>query len=502
MLWQPRPAPIGETVVSDRVRADLHLDRIIAAVAGDLDPYRLTEWLRRPLCDLDAVRYRQEVFTDLAAPQACRVFDEFAVALWRMRDLTALSTGHRHPRQRARRLLDAAAEYVSAVTRLHDELTGLPLTSRALTGWRAYVAELTAGAAFTRLATDVRAAESALREVRFAVRILDRTVEVGTYGGEPDYADTIANLFRRFGSGEPAPRSAPDRSEPDPFEMQMLDRVAELFPAPFRLLDRFAREHAEFADPGVAVFDREIHFYLRYLAVAERVTGDGRALTLPEVTAEFDRPTATAAFDMTLALKHVAERKPLVCNDVRLDDTERILVVTGPNSGGKTTFARTVGQLVYLAALGCPVPAAHARLPLPDRICTHFERADAADDRTGRLLRELTAVRDTLAVATSRSVILLNESFASTTTADGLRIGGEVLDRIAALGAITVFVTFFEGLATGPARVGLVAAVASGDPARRTYRLHRRPADSRAHAATLADRYGLTYEAVTARIAG
>ncbi|MCX4091208.1 MutS-related protein [Nocardia sp. alder85J] len=285
--------------------------------------------------------------------------------------------------------------------------------------------------------------------------------------------------------------------------MQLLDNVTALFPAPFRLLERFARDHEEFADPGVVAFDREIHFYLRYLAVAARVTGDGRAVTLPEVTAGFDRPYADAAFDLALGLKCAADRKPLVCNDFRLDDAERILVVTGPNSGGKTTFARTVGQLVYLAALGCPVPATRARLPLPDRMFTHFERADTAADRTGRLLRELTAVRDTLAAATADSMIVLNESFASTTTADGLRIGGAVLDRITALGAVAVFVTFFEGLgAHGSATVGMVATVDPDDPARRTYRLHRSDGTGQAHAATLAQRYGLTYDAVTARVIG
>ncbi|WP_336082441.1 MutS-related protein [Nocardia sp. SSK8] len=496
VIWPGDPSTVAAMIVDDATVADLRLDQVIAAVVGAPDEFGLTALMRRPVRDPDIVRYRQEVFADLADPEIRAVFDDFAAGMRRVRRRVTGAARLQHPRQQQRWQLDAAADYLDILTAMAAALPTRPLTSRALSRWRDALTEAVAGPGLAHLGEDVRATRQALATVRYSVRVLGTdTIEVGPDDSEIDYSATVSQLLARFGAGPPPPRDPqPEWPDMNQMEEQILDRVAALFPAPFARLAAFADRHAHFLDPAVVTFDRDIHFYLRYLDFAARI---GRPLTLPTVVAT--DLGAEDAFDLALAAK--LGGPPEVGNDFELSGPERVLIVTGPNQGGKTTFARMVGQLAYLTALGCPVPARAARLPLPDRLTTHFERAEQAADADGRLLAELDRVRDTLDHATANSLLILNESFSSTSTVDGVRIGRRILDKIIAAGSVAVWVTFFDELAADrPETVSMVAATAPGDPARRTFRIERRAADGNAHAVVLAERYGLTYDLVTARM--
>jgi DNA mismatch repair ATPase MutS len=206
----------------------------------------------------------------------------------------------------------------------------------------------------------------------------------------------------------------------------------------------------------------------------------------------------TGAYDLALAL--TIDPAVVVGNDLTLDAAQRQLVITGANQGGKTTFARTLGQLHHLASIGVPVPAARARLRLTDQVFTHFERGEVLADAEGRLMDDLRRLDIILRAATPASVVILNELFSSTSHADAREMGQRVLQHLADRGALTVFVTFVDELAASPAVVSLVAEVDGGEGVRRTFRMLRQPANGAAYAEVLARRYGLGYEQVVQRV--
>ena len=210
---------------------------------------------------------------------------------------------------------------------------------------------------------------------------------------------------------------------------------------------------------------------------------------------------ATGTVDLDLAAALLRRGEQVIGNDLELTGGERIAVITGPNEGGKTALARAYGQLHHLAALGLPVPGRRVRLGLCDEIFTHFERGENAGAEHGRLEDDILGMHAILSAATGRSVIVLNETFSSTTLRDAKALGGRILDRMIALGVRCVYVTFAADLAdAGPAVVGLVSRVSEDDPAIRTYRVVRRPAGGPAYADLLARRYGLDRATLAHRI--
>jgi DNA mismatch repair protein MutS len=483
---------------------DLNLDQIIAAVAGDREEHDLiTAVLLRPLHDAEAVRYRQEVFQDLEDPGLAGAVRGFAGRMSEVRAHLRQLGEMRYRHQREGWLLDAAAIYCAAVASLAGQLTSARLGSHALLAFREYVRSYVASDEFTALARDTHARKDALGKIRYCTRIRGDRVEVSRYAGEADYSAEVLSTFDRFKQGAAEDYLLQYRLQPgmNHVTAQIAELVARLFPEEFTALAEYCRQRAAFVDDGIQQASSELRFYLAYLDYIAPVRAAGLSFCYPEVSASSQEVHAAGTFDLALAHKLAMVRKPVVTNDFALVGPERIFVVTGPNQGGKTTFARTFGQLHHLAATGCPVPGSAARLFLPDRIFTHFEKEEDLTAMTGKLEDDLIRIGQILREATPASIVIMNETFASTTTRDARFLGTKLITKLIRLGALGVYVTFVDELASlGRQVVSVMSTIVPGNPAERTYQVVRKPADGLAHALAIAEKHGVTYEQLRERL--
>lgn len=495
--------PKNETVGVPDFFTDLNLDQIIDAVTAGKREYNLTPFFYTPLRNVEAIHYRHAVMQDLGDDALMAHIKTFAEKMIIVRRYLALVEKLDYNYHKKGWFLEAVLVYCEAITSLACDLSQTNLRSPGFLAFREYITHYVHSPRFESLRAEAQAVKDELSGVKYSVIVGLGKFSVRQYDEEADYSVEVEKVFEKFKQGavEDYLVKLHEASGMNHIEAKILEFVARLYPEPFAALDRFCAGHSQFVDETIRVFDREIQFYIAYLNFIAIIKRKGLPFCYPQVSAASREVHAYDTFDLALANILLSTRQQVICNDFFLEGPERIIVISGPNQGGKTTFARMFGQLHYLAFLGCPTPGRKARLFLFDQIFTHFEREEDIRNLRGKLQDDLVRLHHILAQATPNSILILNEVFASTTLKDAVFLSKEIMAKLMELDLLGVWVTFIDELSTlSEKTISMVSMVVPENPALRTFKIIRKPTDGLAYALSIAEKHRLTYQQIKERL--
>ncbi len=478
-LGQPHPAQAGDLV------DDLQLGPLLAAMAAG-DPF-LYDVARTAVltgaATVEEARYRQDVLRDCERHPGL------------MRELYDMTTAALEDRRRIHR----SSFFTSAETRLH-------MAIEVLQACLPYLRRL------HQLANEVEAScRSRGLEAFFA--ILRRELE-------PTYLAYLERelerlrfrhgvlLSARLGQGNTGVAfvlRAPDDTKRTWFHHVPIDKPTRSFTIPDRDEASFQalgalRDTAVHAASAAAtdsvdhvldfliVLRQESAFFLGCLHLAEALAGLGHEVCLPDLEEPGSpRHHGEGLYDAALVLEN---RTSAVASDLDTHGAPLVLI-TGANRGGKSTFLRAAGIAVLLARSGAYVPATRYQVPLYRSVHTHFRREEDETLTSGKFDDELSRMATTADRLSPGSLLLSNESFSSTNEREGSQIAEDVLTGLADAGVQVVMVTHLyelaHHLAGGPIPVTSLRAERTPEGTR-TYRIVPGHPEASVHARDLYQR--------------
>ena len=476
---------------------DLNLDRVIDRLLGDWGKGIKKYYGYLPRTQKE-VSYRQAVYTDVkkqAVHDALMKYVEDMTDVDRMREEKSKVY---EDAQKAVWHLREIISYCLAYERLFEALTEGSPSSDGMREFLKILGGILEEEGYRSLREKAQQLLQRLKELRFIITYeKDRiSVACGELPGDGAYAE----MLREKTGGELHRPVNPFRSDAAVCELEKacIEILEKKRPEIFQEMKSMAYQWWEYEVPVLRRFDEEIRFYLSYRALQQEMLEKGFSFATP-VFSEDKTMEAHDLYDMALALASLYSDREIVCNDFAYQTGEQFFVLTGPNQGGKTTFARSLGQLVYFTCLGLDVPAASAQLPFFPDIQTHFSVEESVETGKGKLKEELTRLAPMMETHQEGTFIIINELFTTAASYDAKIMGKRVLKHFIDLGCMGIYVTHIAELATEQEGVVSLRAMLN-DQKIQTYKIRRGEPDDMACAENLVSKYGLTYEQLKERL--
>lgn len=543
LLWPGKPARVNGNSAgfSAQAATDLDLQPVVQALSGRQATRAafVTGVLTELPTDPTVIAYRADVVTNLLQDVELRR---------RLESLLPLLTRLVRERQRAvfatewtvggvvERLGDLEM-YVDAALGLAAALGGTTLQAPALRALKTAIDTLVATTEFVALREELpvlREQLNGMRSITIGVNVSEdlRPESATILSIEPEKIEGRTGLLGRLLGRETARQGITRlrggagtnfRAFFPPMAPNVYGTENELVRDLQHLIDGVVLPVGEAIERYVSVQTRafasleaELSFLLNGVALIEALRAAGLPTCRPDVASSDDCICRmSGAYNVSLALRTLDTASSpgassIVTNDITFDRTHgTVWILTGPNRGGKTTYARAVGLAHLLAQAGLHVPACSARISPIDALWTHFPTLETTTPGEGRLDDEAIRLAGIFRSATPHSLILLNEVLNGTSTIEALGLAYDAVRGLRLLGARSIYVTHLHELATrvdeinsstpGPGIVGsLVAEVDQSrqhgsNGHRRTFRIRPSPPLGVSYASEIAQQHGISY---------
>ena len=542
LLYPPGLSSNQEVLVlelgpAQRAAHDLGLDELIAAFTPDRGHQsEIRKLFSRLPRDPQVIAYRQAVLDDLLANPA--LAEGLASLLPSIDSLSRYSGTSGYHAKQEMPWLHEVAERVGELQSIIDCYEGMgailrlaegSVHSEGLRSLQDEVRQAQADPKYQSLVGELPGLLSRLRS-RASITIgvnLDaslRPVQATLLSVNEKPFTEQSLLNRLFGMRSDRAGIAPLHAVPPqgPFAGPVDPLMVPLFTDLAKVLEKTAipiadqlRQYASLHGGLITDLRQGLIFYLGAVRFIGRLRKLGLEMCRPEIApADERRCEVTDSYNVHLALREQAKEggmgSGVVRNDIRMGPDGRILILTGPNHGGKTTFMQGVGLVHILAQLGCYVPGKQAVISPLDHLFTHFPIEEQPELDTGRFGEEAIRLGKIFEQVTRHSLVLLNESLSSTSFSESLYLAQDIVRILRRVGARAIYATHLHELANkadelndsvpGDSKVISVVSspvdtsVQANGEIIHTYRLEVRPPLGQSYAREIAARYGISYE--------
>ncbi|MQS75247.1 MutS-related protein [Companilactobacillus halodurans] len=488
----------------DPIFQDLNLDDLFLQV-NQLTGFDISEFNHQPLIDDEEIRYRQETFKDFQNEDIYHDFEDFTKQmLYSMKEHEEI---HKlYPQAyREHKLVNILDDELNAIHSLILNLQDLSLDSKGLVKFIDYLEEYENSEKILAIKKDIKNINHDFNDIYYRLYLNGRNV---TVEASPEPKESMDSRFEEIFT--PIFNHQKDLTKPvkmddiygsynmNNLQVSIITELVKLYPDQFAEMNQFYQKYATYHDELIEKIVKELTFFLAWQKAELTVEKIGHlAFTLP-ILVKSGSKRIDNSFDFGLALKQFTSTQTIVTNQVEINPKKPFLVISGPNQGGKTTYARMVGQIFYLARLGIAIAGTSAKIRTRQSIFTHFDRQESSNKLSGLLETDVERIHQIIQKVDQNSFVILNELFSSTSEEDATKLGTRVVKELDKRHASGIYVTFLESLGTLPQVQPLMSQVTAD--AKRTFKVIPEELNGKAYTDILLNKYHLSQDNIEGKL--